>query len=352
MDLKQAKSVLQRAYAQYNDFVPDKLNSAFCEQIEYIILSDHLTFRYMLLTALLAKVVDAKIHMRAVQAGADLQQAYDARSLCHKVIVPFEKTTLKGRLGNSNEPYLNKPARCETIERTNPVRGGKDRELLENLYTLLESLNSQNEKVCKEALVFAMRAIMKRPVRSSENVKLPPLAISSDVIFSVLSNFLKESYDGEAAVAILGAIFHQFYPNEKTVIHPVNEAGSSSNEIGDIDIVFSDKRIYAVEVKDKIFTATDVDHAVGKALENSVNKAIFAYSYNAMDSAVDFKTLISQWKVKGVDLSFVQIPVLLEQIIALQATVEYNSFCQDVLQNLYDMRAKDETIRAFRSILM
>jgi len=67
-------------------------------------------FKYVLVTGALAKAVSPEVHPRALQAGSSLKGAYDARSLCHKVIVSFEKT--KGNLfGLSNEPFLSKPLR-------------------------------------------------------------------------------------------------------------------------------------------------------------------------------------------------------------------------------------------------
>jgi len=350
MDLEKAKRLLDTVFRTYSSLSVQELDTALQEKIQFILLGDHLTFRYMLFTALLAKVVDSKIHMRAVQAQAKLRQAYDARSLCHKVIVPFEKSTMEGRLGDSNEPYLNKPARCEAIEKTNPVRNGNDREMLNNLYDLLESLNGKNKRVCKEALLFAMGVIMTRPVRRSESVVLPPITVSSDVVFERLSGFLRQSYEGQAPVAIMGAILKCFYSTADIDIHPANEAGSSSNEVGDIDIKFKDGRLYAVEVKDKTFTDTDINHAVGKVLSSHKSKAIFAFSYNATPTDVNFQQSVSYWKNRGIDLSFVSIPLLLEQSIAMQGMEEYVLFFKNVLDNLYIMRAKDETIRAFEEI--
>ena len=71
-----------------------KPSSKYAEAIEAIITGSHLTYKYVLTTALLAKATDARINPLALQAGADLDGAYDARSLCHDVIVPNEKELL------------------------------------------------------------------------------------------------------------------------------------------------------------------------------------------------------------------------------------------------------------------
>ena len=99
----------------------------------------------MLITALLAKTTNNKVDPIAIQAKADMDGAFDARSLCHKVLVPFEKQFLNNALGGSNEPYLNKPARFKSISLTNAVRAGKDRAILVLLVEILSQVEDSNE---------------------------------------------------------------------------------------------------------------------------------------------------------------------------------------------------------------
>jgi hypothetical protein len=87
-------SLMEAKTFQFQDELPHNVRSA----LESIILGTHLTFRYILLTGILAKNVDPSIHTRALQVKAPLDGAYDARSLCHKVVVPFERDALELRL--------------------------------------------------------------------------------------------------------------------------------------------------------------------------------------------------------------------------------------------------------------
>ena len=64
--------------------------------IEQVLAATDVTFKYILVTGYLAKYVNPTVHTRALQVGSKLKGAYDARSLCHKVVVGFEKT--KGNL--------------------------------------------------------------------------------------------------------------------------------------------------------------------------------------------------------------------------------------------------------------
>lgn len=130
MSLKEdAAEKLQVAYADALscESVPDCSHKDF---IDFVIDNTHLTFKYILFTGILSKATDPTINALCLQAGSSLPGAYDARTVCHKVIVPFEMETLEKALGGSNEPFLNKPARFPELSKTDvllPVKDVPDR---------------------------------------------------------------------------------------------------------------------------------------------------------------------------------------------------------------------------------
>ena len=110
IDFKTASLILDRA------FVEAKLsNDKTGRKISEILRGTHKTYRYILVTALLAKATNDEINILSLQKGDGDDGKYDARSLCHKVLVPFETLKLPGCLGSSNEPFLNKPARFVSL---------------------------------------------------------------------------------------------------------------------------------------------------------------------------------------------------------------------------------------------
>ena len=351
MDQNKAKRILEETFRNHANFQWQILGDAQKSAIAKIILGGHKTYRYICFTALLAKVCAPSIHMRAIQSGSKLKGAYDARSLCHKVVVPFEKDVLAGRLGDSNEPYLNKPARCLSIEKDNPVKGRTDRELLFCLYDLLEELNNSTPEMQKEAFQYAFSLVMQRPVRDSNEISLPEIEQSSLEINGKINDFLARSYEGEAPVAVMWALLKIVYGNAATIeVHPANEAGASSKEVGDIDIKFSDGKLYAVEVKDKHFTDTDVNHATEKVKKKGFGRMIFAYGFNCGERYANAEERIAFWAREGVELSFVSIPVLLHQILSVMGKNEYVRLLHLILHGLYDMKAKDATVQGFQAL--
>jgi SacI restriction endonuclease len=153
VDHNAADRMLRQAIAQ-----PDRpvAITAWDEPIKTIIQGKHLTFRYLLMTALLAKATNPEVNALALQSGADVPGAYDARSLCHKVVVPIERELLNRALGGSNEPFLNKPARFPTIAPTNAVRAGSDRALLVMLHQMLSAIETAEQAF--DALCVAVKS--------------------------------------------------------------------------------------------------------------------------------------------------------------------------------------------------
>ncbi|WP_137513908.1 restriction endonuclease, SacI family, partial [Escherichia coli] len=126
---EQAYNVIINAINDAKKLTDYKTNNQWVS-IQNVILGTHLTYRYILITGLLAKATDPRVNPLALQANAPVDGAYDARSLCHSVIVgKVEGPFLEGKLGASNEPFLNKPARYMLHSSDNPVRRGNDKVL-------------------------------------------------------------------------------------------------------------------------------------------------------------------------------------------------------------------------------
>lgn len=140
VDFKTAALILDRALIE-----AAPLNDEIALIINSILSGTHKTYRYILVNALLAKSTNCNIDALSLQKGNGKGGKFDARSLCHKVIVPFEKLKLPGCLGDSNEPFLNKPARFVSLSTNNAVRAGKDRETLENLISVLSRIHTSEQ---------------------------------------------------------------------------------------------------------------------------------------------------------------------------------------------------------------
>lgn len=312
-------------------------------QIRTIIQGKHLTFRYILVTALLGKATNPNINTLALQAGANVEGAYDARSLCHGVLVPLERQLLSRSLGGSNEPFLNKPARFPIISPSNAVRAGKDRELLLILHKVLSEIET-HEQAFGGLCIAVHYAIERQTTKFSP--KLLESVDSHLKILEFVEAFVTRSIEGQVAAILTGTVlslyFDQFESFE-VIVHPVNQSGASSNEVADVDIKKNGKIFVAVEVKDKQFSEQDVDHAAFKASQYGLNSITFVIgasgAYIGLSLEQVAKTVLF---TRRVNVVFIDLVSFTRSIISLCPELSFLIFFEKLQYCAIGARVKDE----------
>ena len=124
VDKADAQRVLYTAYKEAQK--PGNHGCTHSDFIDFVLDNTHKTYKYVLVNALLAKAPNQAINPLCLQKKSLLPGSYDARTICHDVLVKFEKDELGKALGGSNEPFLNKPARFTDLDKGNAVRAGRD----------------------------------------------------------------------------------------------------------------------------------------------------------------------------------------------------------------------------------
>lgn len=279
VDFKTASLILERALIEATP-----LTDEIAKSISSVLKSTHKTYRYILVNALLAKATNKDVNALSLQKGDGRKGKFDARSLCHKVVVPFEKLKLQGCLGDSNEPFLNKPARFVSLSLTNAVRAGKDRETLETLISILSQISTSEQayEYLKSAMVILKENHEEYLKKFSVGDALIDVSEFSQLVLDYIYNITNHTMDGEVCPLIVAEL-EQLYlgMDYKVVPHKVNESGSSSKEVGDIDVFDSDGNLVnAIEVKDKNFSEHDVVHAISKFRRANLSSSLFIYGKN------------------------------------------------------------------------
>lgn len=345
ISVENASSTLNNAYLEA---LKDKsIDCKFSEFIDLILDNTHLTYKYILFTAILSKATDATVNPLALQKKSKLPGAYDARTICHKVIVPFEMETLGKALGGSNEPFLNKPARNKELSTSNPVRNGKDALLLEKLCDTLPQISS------KEAFVSLIYIIKKLLIIKEEKLKLRQIEIKtvddSIVNFLVFCNkVLDKNIEGESLTLLIAGIYKELYKNSSDIIvevHPVNQSGASSKEVSDLDIYHNDKLIISNELKDKVYSESDVRHAMDKVIESGGNKMFFIEGPRATyKSDKPINSLIIEYAQKGAHLTVISSTNFINVIINLIINFDFQNFIRYCITTAQETKFKEETI--------
>jgi hypothetical protein len=319
--------------------------SVWDTEIKTIIQGNHLTFRYILVTALLGKATNPNINALALQAGADIEGAYDARSVCHGVVVPLERQLLNRALGGSNEPFLNKPARFPTISPSNAVRAGKDKVLLLILHKVLSEIET-SEQAFNILCIALQYALEKQIARST---LLPQLSESADShlkIIEFVDAFVARSIEGQVAAIVVGTVlstyFDQFEGFE-VVVHPVNQSGASSNEVADIDIKQNGRMFVAIEVKDKQFSEQDVDHAAFKVSQYGLKSITFIIGVNGTCIGSPLEQIAKTILIaRNVNVIFVDLSSFVRSVIALCPDLPFATFFARLQYCAINARVRDE----------
>ncbi|MDF0556663.1 restriction endonuclease, SacI family [Kamptonema sp. UHCC 0994] len=353
VDQKAAEQLLREAIAIAQDDSREIPAVEWDIEIRTIIQGTHLTFRYILMTGLLGKATNPSINALALQAGADVEGAYDARTLCHQVVVPIERKLLNRALGGSNEPFANNPARLPTISLSNPVRRGKDQKLQSMLYKVLSEIGASDQAfVC---LCNAVRyAIKKQMARSGSLPQLSESADSHLKTIEFIDAFVTRSIEGQVAAIVAGTVlsiyFDQFEGFE-VIVHPVNQSGSSSKEVADIDIKKNGKIFVVVEVKDKPFSEQDVDHAAFKVSQYSLTSITFVIGVNGTYIGSSLKQVSKTVLLtRNVNVIFVSLLSFMSSVIALCPELSFATFLAKLRYYAINARVKDEVFEHIESV--
>lgn len=244
-------------------------------RIDEIMESGEKTFGYILANAALAKSTNNSINTRALQSGSSLKGAYDARSLAHKVLVPFEYS--KGNLfGMSREPFVNKPARHMEHDKKNAY---KNKKIASVLHDLLEVMNSMDCERSKNILAYILKKAEKRGSEIAGSVKKVDEwkdnnLISESKLNSVIEGLLAGGTSGAGLQAIVACLMGEIYQDMKVVTYPANQP--DIKKIGDVEVKDDAGRVViAVDCKEKTLSISHANQSIESCSSKGVSKLIF-----------------------------------------------------------------------------
>ena len=310
--------------------------------------NNHLTYKYILVTALAAKATNEKINPLALQAKSSLPGAYDARSVCHGCIVKFEMTELGKALGGSNEPFLNKPARFPELSKTNAVRRGRDQEILYKLCDGLPEIKSAKDAY--DGLVYALQKllIVKAQKESITNFDISALDSDAARLYKFMDALLCKNYEGEVLTLVIAGLYELYMANicdDYIVdVHPVNQSGASSKEVSDLDIYKNGFLFISNELKDKPFTDNDLRHAADKVILAGKAQMHFIVGRHCKYDHVLIRECVSEYLSKGFVINIVPVDCFVLTLINLIEKVNIDSFVKFLLRTAVETKFKEEVI--------
>jgi len=355
-----AQALLLRALTN-----PEESTDEIGKIISDVLRGTHKTYKYMLFTAILAKATNENVDILSIQAKDKSQGAYDARSLCHKVVVPFEREHLPHSLGDSNEPYLNKPARFERISLDNAVRDGNDYKTLNSLVETLPKIQSADAAFrYLSSAIYTLKQINEAYEKKFSVEEISESNNNTQAILDFIDRSTEKACEGETCPLIVSCLEALCFPSHIVVAHNVNECGASSKEVGDIDIyqrpfAIAGKRrdnglmlIAAIEVKDKDFSEQDVQHAVSKFRNAGLERSLFIYGKNAQFDSVKVHQVAARYGRIGTYCSVISIMDYSRlRLFNSSHNITLSVFVKSLLEFARIINIKDDTLNWLKECL-
>jgi len=234
------------------------------------------SYHYVLLTQVLCKIVDPSLDARSLQVSWGEPGAFDARTVAHEVIVPFDKAN-HNILGGSSEPYVNNPLRVPAViqEQRNKQKEKTGWDVLVRLLGMVE----QRDEAFRKALFDQMLLEIYRLLLQTTFTYPTPNRISLKGTRDILETYLATRSGGERYEIVCTALFQtigrEFGMFDGVRREKVNVADASSGMSADIECWSEGKVALLVEVKDRTLTLTQLDAKIDTARARKITELLF-----------------------------------------------------------------------------
>lgn len=317
--------------------------------------SSTLTYRYVLPTQLLAKVTDPQLDCRCIQVTRGGSGTFDARSLCQKVIVPFDRANERV-LGGSSEPYVNNPLRVPEVSvkyRDNQ----RDQDGWDQLCLVLEAVEARNDsKFTHLTFEQTLRDIRDRLTTVTVNYPFP-LRISLENTLNLIAQYLAQPSGGDREEAIttgllrtLGERFRIFERVERT---KVNVPDAQAGRVADVEALDAGGQVVlAVPVTDRELTVARIEDALTKARARNVSELLFIAQRGIAEAEEqDVEELIRKEFSAGQNIYITDIATFASVLLVIVDEEGRRAFLENIAKTLDEFGSPIEHRRAWDQLL-
>lgn len=255
------------------------------------------TYRYVLPTQVVSKLADPSLDSRSLQAARAKRGSFDARSMAHRVIVPFDQRN-ESVLGGSQEPYINNPVRVPEVS-SKYRKPQKDKTGWDRLRFVLDTIEKKNDP---NFTLQVFRQILTEIYRRLSTVRVVygvPRRVSLKKTIEVIQTFLADHSGGDRLMALTSALFtvigKRFGLYETVKRGHITQADQASGMLADLECVTNDSQIaFAVEVKDRQITINQLRAKLRTIREKQVSEIFFVAQGTMPNEAPEVEALIDR----------------------------------------------------------
>lgn len=337
---------------QLQDWFSD---SELINSIRSAVNSSTKSYRYVLPTQIAAKLVDPSLDSRSLQVARGGKGAFDARTVAHQVVVPFDQAN-DNVLSGSPEPYVNNPLRVPEISAKyrSAQKNQKDWDQLCKILNAIEEKQDPTftELVFKQALTEIHRRL------SDVRVVYPtPIRISLDKSVGLIENFLAEQSGGDRLLALTSALFvvlgRRFGLYTEVRRATITSADVATGMIADLECVSKKGDIVlAVEVKDRELTVSQIRNKIPSIREKQVSEIFFiAQQGIAPADEQEISDVIEHEFVSGHNVYVTDLISLARVVLALFGEQGRRAFLAEVGNQLDKYRSDISHRRTWANLL-
>ena len=281
--------------------------------IDRLVDNDLVSVRFAVLTQLLGKLADPSRDVLCLQRGdaegADATGRWDARSLCTRVVVPWNQES-QNVLGGSTDPYVNNPLRRPRLdEQTAALKKPAE---WDALVAFLKAAAS-DRATTEEAVLRCLRSIARRLHRQTVHYGVPP-RVSLVQVVDLLENYLATPSNGlrplvatASLLKVIGSGLGLFSVSSQGI----NEPDNATDAPGDVVCSGGDgKPVIVAEVKDRSLTIVEFEGSLLKARKGGVTSLLFVVPRLADKDAKAITDRIAAVWAQGTNVYTTTVPDL------------------------------------------
>ncbi|WP_276249177.1 restriction endonuclease, SacI family [Haladaptatus sp. YSMS36] len=305
------------------------------------------TFKYILVTNVLAKAFNPDIHALALQDQSELNGSFNSGGLATDVVTDWEKDNGE-RLGGSNEPRTNSVYyRQSELNTDYKVRNDELYQTLIRVLSDLQEKNTSGELDPMDVLRQTLYEVSELEPTTVSYVNPPDVSYID--LEEGVRRYLGKSGTGERLAAVAaGVLDAQYFVSDQLNVYikvdHVNVADENSNAAGDIEVFDSSDEetlLLAAEVKDKPATKADVQHSITTGREHELNEYLFITG-QGFRSEKERERAIEVVKEAEIELVVISKGDLLSSL-KFQRRAGRRKFRESVGEFLNNMRAQEDS---------
>ncbi len=254
----------------------DLLKGEELRAVSDLVNSKTASFRYAILTQVLAKVINPSVDCRCLQKKASSIGAFDARSLCKKVVVEFDRENDRV-LGGSGDPYVSKPLRHEEV--SSLCRSEiKDKVGWDSLCFILARIQEENDTdFTEKVLMQVLLEIRQRQFKTT--IQYPtPSRVSLAQAEKLVKEYLSVPSEGVHLEVIMASLLKTVGEVMRWHVELSKPTAPDlfMKRIADIECYDPEgKLVKAVELKDRELTKQDIEEKLPQIRARRVTQFAF-----------------------------------------------------------------------------